>query len=115
MDRKPLFSITMKDLDMTTFTVQGGGGQRRDKKRTGVRLVHPPSGAIGECRDTREQHTNKERAFVKLANSPQLQAWIKLEAAKLLGQKSSQELVDEEMSKTHNFKVETKDSDGRWV
>lgn len=39
-EKKLLFSITMADCEMSTFTVGGGGGQRRDKKETGVRITH---------------------------------------------------------------------------
>ncbi len=39
-EKKLLFSVTMSDCDMTTFTVSGAGGQRRDKCQTGVRITH---------------------------------------------------------------------------
>jgi hypothetical protein len=39
-NKQLLFSVTIKDCDVQTFTVQGGGGQRRDKKQTGVRIIH---------------------------------------------------------------------------
>lgn len=35
-----LFSVTMADCEVSTFTVSGAGGQRRDKKETGVRVTH---------------------------------------------------------------------------
>lgn len=39
-DKKLLFSVTMSDCDMSTFTVSGPGGQHRDKAKTGVRITH---------------------------------------------------------------------------
>jgi len=35
-----LFSVTIKDCKVETFSVSGAGGQRRDKKQTGVRITH---------------------------------------------------------------------------
>jgi protein subunit release factor B len=39
-EKELLFSVTMNDCDMQTFTVSGAGGQHRDKAKTGVRITH---------------------------------------------------------------------------
>lgn len=86
-EKKLLFSVTMKHLKMQTFTVPGPGGGGKDTSRTGVRLVHEASGAVGEGRETRSVTQNRRAAFVKLANSDKFKAWHKIECAKRLGQR----------------------------
>ena len=49
------------------FMSSGPGGQRRDKKKTGVRLHHLPSGLIVRIDDQRSQSQNKKVAFQILA------------------------------------------------
>ncbi|CAN5146215.1 hypothetical protein BH09PAT1_BH09PAT1_8120 [soil metagenome] len=39
-EKQLLFSVSMKDCEMTTFTVSGCGGQHRDKAETGVKIKH---------------------------------------------------------------------------
>lgn len=39
-DKQLLFSVTMKDCDLQTFTVGGPGGGGKDTSSTGVRIVH---------------------------------------------------------------------------
>lgn len=80
-----LFSITAKDLIKQTFCVSGGGGQRRDRKETGVRFIHEPSGATGQATESRKQHDNTVEAFKRLASSPKMQAWLRAEAARRSG------------------------------
>jgi len=46
---------------------RGPGGQRRDKKKTGVRLHHLPSGLVVQVDDQRLQAQNKKIAFQILA------------------------------------------------
>ena len=41
-----LFSVTRKDLIRQTFTVGGHGGGGKDTSNSGVRLIHPLSGAV---------------------------------------------------------------------
>lgn len=67
--------VSVKYCKMTTFSVDGAGGQRRDHTNTGVRLVHPPSGAVGVGTDSRKQSDNKRTAFINLVNSPTFRAW----------------------------------------
>jgi hypothetical protein len=39
-DKKLLFSVTMNDCDVQTFTVKGNGGSGKDTSQTGIRIVH---------------------------------------------------------------------------
>ncbi len=84
---KLLFSVTMKDLEMQTFSVGGHGGGGKDTSNSGVRLTHKASGAVGEGRDHRTNTQNRKDALVRLANSSKFKAWHKLECAKRMGQR----------------------------
>lgn len=80
-----LFSVTSKDLIMQTFSVGGHGGSGKDTSNSGVRYIHPPSGARGEGREHRNHSQNKKSAFLKLVNSPEFKKWHRIESAKRLG------------------------------
>jgi len=45
----------------------GPGGQHRNKRYTGVRLVHEPTGTVVKATERREQSMNKELAFERMA------------------------------------------------
>lgn len=62
---------------MSTFSVSGGGGQRRDHTNTGVRITHIASGATGMGTESRKQIDNKRDAFIRMANSPMFKAWAR--------------------------------------
>ena len=81
-----LFSVTMKDLEMQTFSVGGHGGGGKDTSNSGVRLIHTASGAVGEGRDHRSNTRNREDALVRLADTPKFKQWHKVECAKRMGQ-----------------------------
>ncbi len=49
--KKLLFSITKDDFTVQTFRSGGKGGQNQNKVESGVRIIHPASGAIGESRE----------------------------------------------------------------
>lgn len=83
--KRLLFSVTMKDLEMQTFRVGGAGGGGKDTSSSGVRLIHPPSGAVGEGREHRSVTINRRDAFLRLANSEKFKAWHKLECARRMG------------------------------
>ena len=49
----------------------GPGGQHRNKRYTGVRLVHEPTGTVVMATERREQSMNKELAFARMASKLQ--------------------------------------------
>lgn len=61
---------------MQTFRAGGKGGQNQNKRDTGVRFIHPPSGARGESREHRTQPENKKAAFIRMAESPAFKVWV---------------------------------------
>lgn len=69
MARHRVFTVTIKDCRVDTFRAGGKGGQNQNKRNTGVRVVHPPSGAVGEARDERSQLQNKQLAFRRMAET----------------------------------------------
>ncbi len=111
--RKLLFSVTKKDFEIQTFCAGGKGGQHQNKTETGVRLIHRASGAVGEARDSKSQHANKKAALVRLAATKRFQAWVRVEAARCMGEKSAEERVEEQM-KPGNLRVEARGESGRW-
>lgn len=111
--RKKLFSVSISDCKVDTFTVGGRGGSGKDTSNTGVRVTHEASGAVGKASDTRSQSHNKQLAFVRMAETKDFQHWARLTAAKMQGQKSIGELVDEAMA-PENIKVELR-KDGVWI
>jgi protein subunit release factor A len=87
MTEKPkqlLFSLTRKDFEIQTFCTGGNGGQHRNAKQNGVRIIHKASGARAEHRDGRDQGKNKIEAFKKLVETPAFKKWHKAEVAKYL-------------------------------
>ena len=114
MPKQLLFSVTKKDLDITTFTGSGPGGQHRNRVQTAVRIVHRASGAVGVASDNKSQHVNIKAAFVRMTETKEFKLWHRLETAKHMGQKRVDQIVDE-MLLPRNLKTECKDEKGRWV
>lgn len=83
---KLLFSVGMKDFEMQTFSVGGPGGGGKDTSNSGVRLTHPPSGAVGEGRDHRSNTQNRSAAFLRLVDTKEFKSWHLLETARRMGQ-----------------------------
>jgi protein subunit release factor B len=107
------FSVTIKDCIVETFRCGGAGGQNVNKRETGVRVRHEPSGAVGEGREHREQHRNKVSAFIKMANSDKFQKWVKVEASRRAGKPTPEQIV-EKMMDSKNIRIQYK-VDGKWV
>lgn len=115
MTKKLLFTISIKDCEVQTFCTGGNGGQHKNAKQNGVRVIHPPSGARAEHRDGRDQAANKTEAFIKMANTKAFKAWHRLESARRMGQPSPEQVVEQAMARPQDFKIEVKDEAGKWV
>lgn len=113
MPKTLLFSVTMQDCQVETFRCGGAGGQNVNKRSTGVRIRHLPSGAVGESREHRTQHQNKKAAFQRMAQTPAMQGWIRFEAARRAGEPSIEQRVLAQMAPTL-IRCEIQ-QDGKWT
>ena len=85
MSKQRILHITAADCDRQTFRSGGKGGQNQNKRDTGVRFVHHASGARGEARDGRTQKENEKKAWRRMAESKEFQAWLRVEHARAIG------------------------------
>ncbi len=106
MPRTKVMTITIDDCSVQTFRAGGKGGQNQNKRDSGVRVIHPPSGARGESREERSQLQNKRKAFVRMAESKQFQSWVRLRHAQIAG--DIEDEVNRQM-RPENLHIETYD------
>lgn len=115
--RRHVLTVTRKDFVIQTFRAGGKGGQNQNKRNTGVRIIHPASGARGESREHRTQLLNKRAAFSRLVLTDMFQTWLKVETARRLENthnvKKRLTRDVEKMMHPNNLRVEVK-RDGRW-
>lgn len=115
--REKLFSVTKDDLVIQTFRAGGSGGQHQNKKDTGVRIIHPESGARGEARDSRSQAENKRKAFQRMLEDPKWHVWFNRKKWEAIRQADFKKSIEEAVEATmhpDNLRVEVK-RDGKWV
>jgi protein subunit release factor B len=110
MSRERVLRITIKDCETQTFRAGGKGGQNQNKRDTGVRIIHHPSGARGESREGRGQLENKKLAFRRMAESVAFRIWVAEMHMKL---PPIEDVVDE-MMQPENLKVEVRQA-SKWV
>lgn len=113
MTKEKLFSVTIDDLETQTFRSGGKGGQHQNKTDSGVRLIHRPSGAVGESRSDRSQHRNKRLAFERLVKTMEFRLWTNRVVGEITTGKTIDQRVDEQL-KNENILVETNEN-GKWV
>jgi len=111
--KKLLFSVTKKDFTIQTFRSGGKGGQNQNKVSSGVRLIHEPSGARGEARDSRDQAQNKVNAFRRLLETPEWKRWHKMETARTLGRVALAEEHTDKAMAPENLRIEVQ-INGHW-
>jgi len=100
--------VTIHDCEVQHFRSGGKGGQNQNKRDTGARVIHHPSGARGESREERSQLQNKRAAFLRMVNSPAFQLWLRIETGRVAAFESSFSIKPEEI------KIEVR-KDGRWT
>lgn len=113
MTKELLFSVTLDDCDVQTKRGHGKGGQNRNKRDTAVRIVHKPSGAVGECQEQRTQYQNKRTAFKRMSETTKFKVWLNREVLIKTGEKTPEQRVAE-MMESDNIRTEVK-IDGRWT
>ena len=77
------FSVSIGQCREDHYRGSGAGGQNRNKRDTGIRLTHEPSGAVAECEQERSQRQNRVGALTKLAKHPKFIAWARMQVAGL--------------------------------
>ena len=105
-EKKLLFSLTKKDFEVQTFCTSDKGGQHRNAKQNGVRIIHRASGAVTEHRDGRDQGKNKVEAFKKLVQTKKFMQWHHAEVARALGRLKELDNQIDAMLAPENLKVE---------
>lgn len=115
-ERETLFTVTLKDCRVDTFRAGGKGGQNQNKRDSGVRVVHAPSGAVGESREERSQLQNKKKAFQRMAESKLFVRWAMQKGADIIAERANRLTVEQavkEALKPENLKIEVC-RDGKW-
>lgn len=107
-----LFSVTLADCEIQTFRSGGPGGQHQNKTESGVRIIHPASGARGESRQERSQLQNKKLAFRHMTEHPKFKIWLNREIFRRYGKPSPEEQAKQDMI-PDNLKVEVREN-GKW-
>lgn len=102
-------SVTIHDCRVDTFRSGGKGGQNQNKRESGVRVVHEPSGGIGESREERSQLQNKKTAFRRMVESDKFQLWLRLQLGHMA-------VMEDQVSRnlSNEVLVEVK-RNGKWV
>lgn len=111
MSREKVLSVTIHDCEVQTFRSGGKGGQNQNKRDTGVRVIHHPSGARGESREERSQLQNKKAAFRRMVDTPHFRYWVSVQT----GRVEDTEHYLERMMAPENIRIEVRGPDNRWV
>ena len=110
VSKQKILSVTLKDCRIDTFHAGGKGGQNQNTRDSGVRITHPPSGAVGESREFRTQLQNKKSAFKKMANHPKMNIWIHQQTHVTIDIEAEVELA----MTASNLVIEVKEN-GEWI
>lgn len=108
--RERVLSVSIHDCVVQHFRSGGKGGQNQNKRDTGARVIHEPSGARGESREERSQLQNTKKAFLRMVETVDFKRWMGL---KLLQGPSPEQVVAEQM-RPENIQTEYRE-DGVWV
>lgn len=107
-----LFSVTKEDCRWDYYRCPGKGGQKVNKTSSGVRCTHPPSGAVGQSCDERQQWQNKKLAFERMVNTKEFNQWHRMEVARRTGELDR---INREVERQmRSVKVEVREN-GVWV
>lgn len=112
-EKELLFSVALKDCKVDTFSSGGPGGQNVNRRSTGIRITHEPSGAVGKSTEERSQLQNKKTAFRRMVETSQFKWWVVQEQRRLETGKTAEDRVEEWMV-PENIRTEYRE-DGKWV
>ena len=103
--------MSIHDCEVQTFRSGGSGGQNQNKRDTGVRVIHHPSGARGESREERSQLQNKKTAFMRMIKTPKFDLWLRIETGRTVVAENN---LDNFTISDHEVKIEVRVG-GRWT
>lgn len=86
MERTRVLSVSVHDCEVQHFRSGGSGGQNQNKRDTGTRIIHHPSGARGESREERSQLQNKKTAFRRMVGTKEFQLWLRIVTGRIAAQ-----------------------------
>lgn len=115
MTREKILSVSIKDCRVDTFRAGGNGGQNQNKRDTGVRLTHEPSGAVAESREERSQLQNKRKALQRLSETPAFRYWVSAVTNNRKTEKEIEADVERELNDPEITKTEIRVSKDIWV
>src|SRR5690242_14994890 len=92
-----ILTVTIHDCEVQTFRSGGKGGQNQNKRDTGTRVIHHPSGARGESREERSQLQNKRNAFRRMVDTPEFRLWLRIETGRVAAIEANLTIPDEHL------------------
>jgi protein subunit release factor B len=110
MERQLIFSVSIRDCEVQHFRSGGKGGQNQNKRDTGCRVIHHPSGARGESREERSQLQNKKLAFKRMTETGAFRMWL---AQQTMAAEEKARLDRKYTLREENVLVETRET-GMW-
>lgn len=113
-NKKLLFSVTKKDLNITYFSGSGAGGQHRNRHNNCVRIHHPNSGVTVQATESKSLGTNKKVAFKRLTENKKFKAWLSAMAHYIDNDEIAIETMVDDLMNESNLKIEVRHN-GRWV
>ena len=87
-------TVSIHDCEVQHFRSGGKGGQNQNKRDTGTRVIHHPSGARGESREERSQLQNKKKAFRRMADDPRFRLWVAIQTGRLAALEAEAARID---------------------
>ena len=106
MSKVTKFSVPESDLRWDTFRAGGKGGQNQNKRDSGARVTHIPSGAVGESREERSQLQNKKTAIERMTKTKVFVTWAKMQIALIEEGYQNIEKKLDTLMKDENMEVE---------
>jgi protein subunit release factor A len=86
----PAFKLNEEDIEITHTKGSGPGGQNRNKRMSGIRLKHLPTGIVVMATERRSQEQNLHAAFERLEERLERHFYIKPKRVKTKKTRSSQ-------------------------
>lgn len=85
--------MSIHDCEVQHFRCGGNGGQNVNKRSTGTRVIHHPSGARAESREQRSQLQNKKAAFLRMIETPKFKLWLAIETGRVAAIEAEQDRI----------------------